>query len=180
MLFAGSHPDMCLGVVVGGAGTDMPNSKFGITMMGVLYKLLSKKTLASLVRSTYKHPPLSAQVSEDIIKEAFMRSGCYYECWDEINELMTGQDYCSLLTNYGERPILFINGELDFRAAEQKWLGCTKQGRLEIIQGGTHFCPLDDRHYAHFNKVLIDFADSLDWVSAGWTDAGDSTHTTTM
>jgi hypothetical protein len=45
---------------------------------------------------------------------------------------MAGEDYDEHMKSVGDLPVLFINGEIDFREAEMKWLNAAKNGRLEV------------------------------------------------
>ena len=46
--------------------------------------------------------------------------------------MMAGEDYDEHMKSVGDLPVLFFNGEIDFREAEMKWLNAAKNGRLEV------------------------------------------------
>ena len=69
MAFAGTHSEQCVGIIVGGAGTDMASSSLGLAIMGILYKLIPKKTLACMIKDSADSWPLYSTVSEELMEE---------------------------------------------------------------------------------------------------------------
>eukprot|EP01102_Stenamoeba_stenopodia_P008342 TRINITY_DN2395_c0_g1_i1.p1 TRINITY_DN2395_c0_g1~~TRINITY_DN2395_c0_g1_i1.p1 ORF type:complete len:368 (-),score=64.09 TRINITY_DN2395_c0_g1_i1:138-1241(-) len=156
MAVAGTVPHLCSGVIVGGAGTDMADAAGGIKMMGVYYSIISNETKASLVKNSYAGWPLYAQVSEKNLKECMMRCGSFYDAWPDIQQTMCGEDYPAHLKKY-DGPILFLNGENDFRTAEPLWMQSAKNGRLYIVRGAGHMLTLDDRFIHECNEAILTF-----------------------
>jgi hypothetical protein len=69
MAFAGTHSEQCVGIIVGGAGTDMASSSLGLAIMGILYRLIPKKTLACMIKDSADSWPLYSTVSEELMEE---------------------------------------------------------------------------------------------------------------
>lgn len=161
MTFGARHLDMCRGLIIGQTGTDMKNSRTMLNWMTRYYKLVSRKTKATLVKQFHKSYPLYAQVEDEAMNELFLRTGVFLDCWPDIVELMAGEDYDEHMKSVGDLPVLFFNGEIDFREAEMKWLNAAKNGRLEIIKEAGHMCVVDTRYRDEVKELLVDFMDEV-------------------
>ncbi|ELR16930.1 FYVE zinc finger domain containing protein, partial [Acanthamoeba castellanii str. Neff] len=157
MTFGARHLDMCRGLIIGQTGTDMKNSRTMLNWMTRYYKLVSRKTKATLVKQFHKSYPLYAQVEDEAMNELFLRTGVFLDCWPDIVELMAGEDYDEHMKSVGDLPVLFINGEIDFREAEMKWLNAAKNGRLEPRMEGVEEEEEED---ARQTRALRDDSDS--------------------
>ncbi len=67
--FASNYPDMCVGIVAGGAGTDMSQASLGLAVIGLLYKVVSNKTLASLIQENAESFPMSINILPETMME---------------------------------------------------------------------------------------------------------------
>jgi pimeloyl-ACP methyl ester carboxylesterase len=59
-------------------------------------------------------------------------------------------------------PILFLNGSLDHRDCEKKWLSLSApHSSLKVYKGGDHFFPSDSRFIDDIFARMVEFAKSL-------------------
>jgi len=74
--FASNHPDMCVGIVAGGAGTDMSQASLGLAVIGLLYKVVPNKTLATLIQENAESFPMSINILPETMMEVriFLRT----------------------------------------------------------------------------------------------------------
>eukprot|EP01090_Pellita_catalonica_P016053 TRINITY_DN44_c0_g1_i1.p1 TRINITY_DN44_c0_g1~~TRINITY_DN44_c0_g1_i1.p1 ORF type:complete len:830 (+),score=198.05 TRINITY_DN44_c0_g1_i1:44-2491(+) len=161
MTFCGIYPELCAGIIVSGACADMGTNNRTMNLRGMLYKSLPNKVKASLIKNSTKIPPNRTEVSEKLL-HACLRSGSFYDSWEDVQETLTGTDYIKYLKNYSG-PVLFLNGEKDTRDAEVLWLAASVDVKLEIIEGANHLFLMDTRFYPTANKLVYEFADEIDW-----------------
>jgi pimeloyl-ACP methyl ester carboxylesterase len=77
-----------------------------------------------------------------------------------------------------DKPILFVNGELDARKAgslvasitqtlkcfpEVKFLNAAQTGKLHVVKGATHLLPLEPNHNTELNEIILEFARQIGW-----------------
>lgn len=157
MAFGAKYPELCRGLIIGGAGTDHKKDRSSLEWMGTYYKLLSNKSKTSLEKTWHDTPLISAKVEENVLNEYCLRAGSYYDAWPSIVNMLTGEPYKKLLMQI-QVPVLFFNGQHDRREAERKWLNATTNARLEIIPEAGYMCVIDKRHRDKVKDLIVQFA----------------------
>jgi pimeloyl-ACP methyl ester carboxylesterase len=157
MAFGAKYPELCRGLIIGGAGTDMRKDRSMLEWMGTYYKLLSNKSKTSLEKTWHDTPLISAKVEEDVLNEYCLRAGSYYEAWPSIVAMLTSENYKKLLMQI-KAPVLFFTGQHDRRDAERKWLNSTTNARLEVIPDAGYMCVIDKRHRDKVRDLILQFA----------------------
>jgi pimeloyl-ACP methyl ester carboxylesterase len=157
MAFGAKYPELCRGLIIGGAGTDMRKDRSMLEWMGTYYKLLSNKSKTSLEKTWHDTPLISAKVEEDVLNEYCLRAGSYYEAWPSIVNMLTSENYKKVLMQV-KAPVLFFTGQHDRRDAERKWLNATTNARLEVIPDAGYMCVIDKRHRDKVRDLILQFA----------------------
>jgi len=162
-MFAQSCPDMCAGLILGACCNETFGgvTQFLFVMLKTAFLVLPESTLWTLIPKGYSHIP-----REDL-NESILRSGMNYSIWGQCATTMKEpeQDYFQKAISSFSGPIFLINGELDDRKAEEKYMSSCKNGRLHVVRGGSHLVHLEPENRVEFNSMILEFAKDIGWKS---------------
>jgi len=77
-----------------------------------------------------------------------------------VKRAILSESYVKHLTQY-PGPILFINGENDYRKEEQMWVKAAQNARLEVISGASGWVLIDIRFYRTVNSLVRKFIEEV-------------------
>jgi len=161
MAFAQSYPEMCSGLVLGACCNETFGgvTQFLFVVLKTAFLVLPESMLWTLIPKGYSHVP-----REDL-NEAILRSGMNYSIWSQCAATMKEpeQDYFQKGISSFSGPIFFINGELDDRKSEEKFLSSSKNGRLHIVRGASHLVHLEPGNRTEFSTMIKEFAKDIGW-----------------
>jgi pimeloyl-ACP methyl ester carboxylesterase len=119
MAFAGHYPQMCVGVIAGGAGADLsrPLNNFAVKVIGALTTLIPPPTIvtAALGQASKEEVPITEI-------EPLLTSGSLsnVRITEAINhKILLWPGFGDYLAKY-DGPILFLDGEKDTRNGEER------------------------------------------------------------
>lgn len=139
-----------------GSGRSMLAS-VGLSAMNLVLPMLSSATMMSgLVSESRKN----AQISNDSIMEIVLRPGMFFHQGKAQVAILRSTDPAYQLPKF-PGPVLFLNGSLDHRDSEHRWVSMCRQGRLVVYEGGDHFFSHDDRFFGSVIEEIDTFAKKL-------------------
>lgn len=98
---------------------------FGLLAFRTFIPLMSTESIMKLVLKSARK---NGYMSSEMIQELALRSGMYFKQGKEQVEILSNSDPLASLPRFDGR-VLFINGTLDHRDSEQKWVEACKHGK---------------------------------------------------
>jgi len=159
ILFAQRHQELCLGLVLSSCCGDSTKggNKIMYGALGALYSSMPQSLLWTLIPQSYPEIP------REILNEAILRSGMTYESWDQLSSILypSDPDIFKIALKSIKKPILFINGEKDFRKLEASYLDAAECSKLHVIKGGSSMTPLEPSKSEEWSEIVIEFAEEV-------------------
>jgi pimeloyl-ACP methyl ester carboxylesterase len=168
MQFAGENPDLVSALILHGCHNEssgvMASVLYGT--MGMVYKVLSREKLANLVPGTFPKVP------KDRMEKSFLRTMLDYEQWPACAEVMKEPraGFNVEMLSRCQGPVLFIRGDGDFAASEDKFLAACKNGRNVVIAGGSHLVPYEEPGSKEWHESILKFIDEVDSLKKSTTE----------
>eukprot|EP00727_Mastigamoeba_balamuthi_P011127 m51a1_g6637 hypothetical protein (360) ;mRNA; r:104672-105949 len=154
----GEHPGMFAGAVVCAAGQNVGPGRsvaasLGLVFLGAVAAVCRNKTLVSALVRQAPHVP------GDVL-DGLLHAGYYLKQSEQQVEVLKAIAPEEQLRKYGG-SVLFINGGLDHRDSELRWLRAAANGRLVTYEDVDHFFTHDSRSFARFVDDVRAFALSV-------------------
>lgn len=159
MEFLGRHPDVFERAVIAMCGQNVGKGRsmiasLGLFVMSSLGGLMSPATLLQLMMNQIR---ASGHIADHLVEEMVLRCGFFFQQSHRQIEILRASDPLTSLPNFAG-PILFINGSMDHRDSELKWVQACQAATLKVYEGGDHFFSHDDRYLSRFIEDLVAFA----------------------
>jgi len=118
LLFARAYPEMCYGIVASGCANETTGFLWNAMgpMAEAVYSITPRSQYWKFVPMSYPDCPKKP------LEETMFKCGLHYEQWLDCHSLMLESRpgfWVECISGFNG-PILFINGERDFRNAEKK------------------------------------------------------------
>jgi pimeloyl-ACP methyl ester carboxylesterase len=130
MELLGRHPTCFSSAVLMMAGQNTGVGRswkayLGLVAFKIFIPILSTETLMKFVLKAAKS---NGYMSSEMIQELALRTGMYFKQGPEQVDILANSDPLATLPRFDGR-VLFINGSLDHRDSEQKWVEACKHGK---------------------------------------------------
>jgi len=130
------------------------------------HSLLLNVTKNSTLAGRPKEYLKDVEIKEEDIMENFLRPGTYYREWDGILSSVNVKNYLELLRNF-DGKILFLNGSLCERDAEERFVGAAQEATLETLDQAGEWFIVDHRFRKKSLELVDEFLETVDWSQMG-------------
>eukprot|EP00698_Gefionella_okellyi_P012679 TRINITY_DN3427_c0_g2_i2.p1 TRINITY_DN3427_c0_g2~~TRINITY_DN3427_c0_g2_i2.p1 ORF type:complete len:203 (+),score=43.27 TRINITY_DN3427_c0_g2_i2:330-938(+) len=153
LAFAKKYPEFVAGLALCGTSNNFEGHRSRLLSgMNILFnKLLPGSTVASLISKAFNEVP------RPIMEECVLRSGTFYEGWDDVVDVMCAEDTVMLVQALVHTPLLFVNGEKDIRRNERELVSASERAALVVVKRASHFVQLDsaDIVNGHIHQFMV-------------------------
>jgi pimeloyl-ACP methyl ester carboxylesterase len=155
--FARQHPRAVAGLVLSGCCV---NLRGGVEIPFRIGERVLRRCDPRLL--TWVHERLCRRMFPAEFAEPIIEAGFHFGAVPHALEALAGRDFLPLVRDF-HGPVLFLNGQRDrvFRFHEHAFLAAARDGKLVIINGGSHRCNLE--RPAAFADAVRAFAHTLEW-----------------
>ncbi|KAH3758926.1 alpha/beta fold hydrolase [Pelomyxa schiedti] len=160
--FAKRYPELCHGLIVGGASSDMSGTaaSFMLGSISAVYSILPESLLWKLIPMSFSHIPA------DILDNGILRCGVDYKLWPQFTNFMhelLAEGYVNLLRGIS-CPVLFVNGSKDTQTHGPEFSKAAPHGQLVVIPNATHLLCLEPCNRELLHSALITFCVEQGWI----------------
>lgn len=160
MEILGKYPDLFDGAIVTMCGQNVGVNRstmasIGLTALNLLSGYMGSKML---LNAMWNEAIKNGNIDINLLMETSLRSGFFFHQNQEQITILQNTDPLNSLPNF-KGNVLFINGSLDHRDSEEKWLSCIgkERGKLIDYEKADHFFSHDDRFYKTFINDMSEF-----------------------
>jgi len=102
----------------------------------------------------------NGHISKETLHETILRPSMYFEFGHEqVQILRTVKP--ETIAAFGDKPILYVNGEKDHHDSTDKWVSFNKNAEKVDIVGADHFFMGDSRFKNQMFKAVEDFSNKV-------------------